>query len=162
MLYFAYGSNMSHARLCARIQQASSIGVYSLARHQLRFHKAGTDGSAKCDAYFTDSTDHLMEGVLFEIEETAIEILDRVEGLGAGYGRKTVTVFDGRQTLEALTYFATELDPSMRPFTWYKEHVLVGAREAGLSPGSIAGIEAVQAIRDVDRDREHRELAIYG
>ena len=96
----------------------------------------------------------------FEVEDLGLETLDRIEGLGMGYGRKTVTVF-GDRTLVAATYFATHLDPSMLPFTWYKQHVVIGAREARLSPSYIADIEAIPAIVDTDRRRERRELAIY-
>ena len=45
MRYFAYGSNMSIARLSERAPSAEVIGVARLRSHVLRFHKVGTDGS---------------------------------------------------------------------------------------------------------------------
>ena len=64
-LYFAYGSNLHPARLAARTPSCHALGRAVLARHVLRFHKRGRDGSAKCDAWFTgDPTDRLY-GVVY-------------------------------------------------------------------------------------------------
>ena len=112
MFYFAYGSNMSLPRLRARIRRARIVGVYVLPGHDLRFHKAGTDGSAKCDAYLTGSEGHVIEGVVFEVEDQGITLLDRIEGVGSGYGRKNITVLGDDGALPAVTYFATDLDSS--------------------------------------------------
>ena len=62
--------------------------------------------------------------------------------------------------VSALMYFATKVDSSLKPYCWYKEHVLVGALE---SPAAkyIAQIEAVETIDDPDVSRCERELAIY-
>ena len=43
MKYFAYGSNMSFARLQARVPSARSLGCYALRQHDLRFHKSGLE-----------------------------------------------------------------------------------------------------------------------
>jgi hypothetical protein len=56
MLYFAYGSNMSVSRLVARTPSAQPLGRCALRGHQLRFHKVGGDGSAKCDAFHTGNS----------------------------------------------------------------------------------------------------------
>ena len=50
MLYFAYGSNLSSARMAARVPSARVVARAQLPGHALRFHKVGRDGSAKCDA----------------------------------------------------------------------------------------------------------------
>ncbi|TNF88372.1 MAG: gamma-glutamylcyclotransferase, partial [Gammaproteobacteria bacterium] len=41
LYYFAYGSNMSPARLQARVPSARPLGVYRLKGHRLSFHKRG-------------------------------------------------------------------------------------------------------------------------
>lgn len=51
ILYFAYGSNMSSARLRARVPSCRPIGIAFLPGHELRFHKRSKDGSGKCDAF---------------------------------------------------------------------------------------------------------------
>ena len=161
MNYFAYGSNMAVDRLQERVSSVRLIGVYRLASHVLRFHKIGKDGSAKCDAFFTGSRSDVIEGVAFEIDRADVEVLDRIEGRGYGYETKTVRVTDADGDLEAFTYVATDIDEALHPFTWYKNHVLVGATKAGLSHGYVAWIEGVKAVRDPDQTREKRELAIH-
>ena len=79
MIYFAYGSNMSLRRLRRRVPAAEVIGTAALAGHTLRFHKAGRDGSAKCDAFFTGSRRDTIHGVVFRIDAAGKRALDRVE-----------------------------------------------------------------------------------
>lgn len=160
--YFAYGSNMSPARLLARTPSAHWIGSCHLPRHQLRFHKIGADGSAKCDALSTRHDDDEVLGVLYQLSVADLKVLDRVEGLGIGYDRRSVTVFDARgKQCEAFTYFATAIDPSLRPFDWYLRHVVNGARAASLPAGYIEEIAATEAIHDPDPKRRALELALY-
>ncbi|GAA3529263.1 gamma-glutamylcyclotransferase family protein [Zobellella aerophila] len=162
MKYFAYGSNMSLARLRERVPSARKMGTYTLRRHVLRFHKRSRDGSAKCDAYATNEDGDYVLGVLFDISEADKKALDGAEGLGRGYNEKKVIVVgqDGSVVL-AITYYATHIDDALAPYCWYKTHVLLGAREAGLPTAYIRQIEAVAALEDPDRERERRELAIY-
>lgn len=70
MKYFAYGSNMSEKWLQKRVPNAVRIGKYKLAVYQLLFHKASEDGSAKCDAFYTDNSSDIIFGALFEMNET--------------------------------------------------------------------------------------------
>lgn len=162
MFCFSYGSNMSLERLRDRVRSAQFVAVATLSKHRLRFHKASNDGSGKCDAESTGNPDDCVIGVVFEISEDEKPALDRKEGLGTGYDEREVEVVtsDGR-TLPSVMYFATNIDPSRRPYCWYKIHVLVGAQENSLPVEYIAQIEAVDADNDPDRDRCERELAIY-
>ncbi len=163
MKYFAFGSNMSSRRLRQRVPSAKPLGTYSLERHELRFHKYNEDGSGKCDAFFTGNNSDVVFGVLYEIDESEKAALDRVEGLGHGYNEKVVSIRGAEGNVEkAVTYYATKLDELLLPYTWYKEHVLAGAREANLPSEYIAGIEAVEAVRDPDRKREAEQHSIHG
>ena len=159
--YFAYGSNMSTRRLRARIPSAVYLATAVLRGHEMRFHKIGSDGSAKCDAFATGDSNHRLFGVLFGITAAEREVLDRYEGRGRGYERKPVVLDlpDG-DTVEAFTYYATRIDPALRPFGWYLEHVLCGAREHGLADSHVRLIETTPVIDDPDADRHERELAI--
>jgi len=161
-LCFCYGSNMSTERLRARVASARFVAVARLREHKLRFHKAGNDGSAKCDAEFTGDRDSCVHGVVFAISVVEKRVLDRIEGVGAGYEEKSVKVAaeDGR-ILSAIMYLATRIDSSLRPFAWYKRHVLAGAREHGLPEDYIARIEAIESKHDPDRGRSERETALY-
>lgn len=162
MKYFAYGSNMSLPRLRARVPSAEVHGVFELRAHVLRFHKVGMDGTAKCDAYFTGESADRVEGVVYVLDPNEVAALDKAEGLGNGYIKQTVELFDqqGRAT-QAFTYVATKVDASLRPLCWYRQHVVAGAKERGLSEDYLSAIESVEVIRDVDADRLRRELAVY-
>jgi len=162
ILYFAYGSNMSTPRLRARVPSARKTAVATLARHRLVFHKVSLDGSAKCDALETGDPLDVVHGVVFELPLVEQPALDHVEGLGQGYGSKRVSVsLPGGDTIEVFTYCATHTDSALRPYTWYREHVLRGAREHGLPADYIAVIESVPALTDTDSQRQARELALY-
>lgn len=162
MKYFAYGSNMSISRLKHRTPSARRLGYHILWRHILRFHKSSQDGSGKCDAYFTGNDDDCVFGVLFEIEAIEKPALDTVEGLGYGYQEKTVTLLspDGDK-VEAMTYYAINIDSSLNPYSWYLNHVLVGAKESELPEKYIAKIEAVKSIQDQDKNRDKKARSIH-
>lgn len=159
--YFAYGSNMSAKRMKARVPSAAVVGIGVLRGHRLVFHKVSNDGSGKCDV--TESESENVMGVLYEINEIEKLALDRVEGLNHGYDEKAINVeLTSGDVVSAVTYFATNTDPGLRPYTWYKRHVLEGAREANLPSEYTSVIEGISAIEDSDKLREASELAIYG
>jgi gamma-glutamylcyclotransferase len=162
LLYFAYGSNMSLPRLGARVASLRKLGVARLAGHRLCFHKVGRDGSAKCDVSASDDPQDRVLGVLFEIAAAERAALDRCEGLGQGYQIKTVTVtLAGGHQADAFTYYATRIDAGLRPFRWYKAHVLHGALEHGLPEDYVQAIRLVSAMDDPDPARHQRETALY-
>ncbi len=49
---------------------------------------------------------------------------------------------------------ADAIDDSLIPYTWYKDFVVDGARQHGLSEAYIANIEAVEARADPNYERE--------
>ena len=162
MLYFAYGSNMSTARLIRRVPSAILLGSAVLARHRLCFHKIGRDNSAKCDALFTGQEANLVLGALYRIDPVEKQYLDQAEGLGNGYETKQVTVLTtAAKKFEAYTYYATRTDPRLKPFHWYKNHVLRGAVQLDLPQEYRRQIEAVVSIDDPDPARSTAETAIH-
>jgi gamma-glutamylcyclotransferase len=162
MLYFAYGSNMSVRRMQKRIPSASALTTATLDRYRLAFHKVGRDGSAKCDVLTSPRSDELVHGVLYRIAPRHKSDLDAHEGLGHGYAEKRVAVTraDGTRC-DAFLYVATHIDAALKPFRWYREHVLRGAREHGLPAAYIARILATEVAEDPDAERHAIELAIY-
>ncbi|MDY6919679.1 MAG: gamma-glutamylcyclotransferase family protein [Pseudomonadota bacterium] len=163
--YFAYGSNMSVPRLQARMPSARFYCSAVLPGYQLRFHKKGADGSAKCDVVETGMPGHEVHGVVFEFDLRHKPILDRYEG--PRYRDKRVPVKTA--TGESLEVFLYEVgdkqaytDPRLQPFDWYKQHVLQGARAAKLPEDYIQeSILSVSTREDPDPKRERRELSIY-
>jgi len=153
---------MSIRRLRKRVPSTKFVSVASLVKHQLNFHKASKDGSAKCDALITHDEAHFVIGVVFDISESEKLDLDRHEGLGKGYNEKNVTVvsIEGK-SLEVFTYYATDIDPRLKPYHWYKEHVIRGAEEYELPQDYIQIIAATESIDDSDRSRQDVEMAIY-
>ena len=94
---------MFEARLRDRICSAKVIGTYKLQCHDLRFHKrSDKDKSGKCDAYETGNVADFILGRLFYIEESEECKLDKYEGLGTGYEKKSITVVMTSATLMML------------------------------------------------------------
>jgi gamma-glutamylcyclotransferase len=162
MLYFSYGSNMSSRRLLERVSSAHFITVATLYCHELRCHKVGRDGSGKCDAFETGERNHSVIGAVFDISASEKPCLDEKEGLGRGYEKKMVSLLaaDGRP-IEAVTYYATIIDPSLKPFHWYKLHVLTGAVEHGLPQDYIELFAQIESVPDPDIRRQKQETALY-
>ena len=162
MLYFAFGSNMSSKRLGERISSIRFISTARLDKHQLTFNKKSRDGSGKCDAVYTGDQDDRVFGVLFEIDESELKTLDKVEGVNFGYEQKDVNVTTSTDELQqAIMYSATDTETGLQPYSWYKEHVLQGAREYGLPEIYIQEIESVDTIPDPDIMRSEQEMDLY-
>ncbi|MCO8030813.1 gamma-glutamylcyclotransferase [Brevundimonas diminuta] len=163
--YFAYGSNMATARIQKRIPSAKPMGLAILSGHELRFHKRSKDNSAKCDAFATGNDDDAVVGVLFRFDPAERRALDAAEGAGKGYDARMVTVLNSRgRRRKVLTYLASPsaIDNTQKPYTWYKNHVLVGAREHNLPADYVAErIEAVEALEDPDTTRDRKERTTH-
>lgn len=162
MKYFAYGSNMSLARLQERVPSAVRHGVFTLVGHQLRFHMESDDGSGKCDAYQTNNEEDVVIGALFDMHEDDKVYLDRAESLGSGYDAKTVIVRNNLgETFEALIYFAIKINSSLKPYGWYLNHVVIGAIEMNLPAQYTDIIQATKSIEDLDTNRDAKQRSIY-
>lgn len=159
-LYFAYGSNMSTRRLRKRTPSAKPLGIGQILEHQLIFHKIGRDGSAKCDIHQTGRASDMVWGVLFAISTDERHRLDRAEGLGYGYEYKTVRVKSNESVIEAGAYYATHIDTSLRPFDWYLNFVLQGAKEHGLPNSYLNSLKSWSMVIDPDPERRKRNLSL--
>ena len=137
MLYFAYGSNMSSARLRSRVVSAELMGRALLKDRKISFNKRSRDGSGK--ANLVESPGAMTWGVLYDIDSQDLKTLDEVEG---GYERVTVRVWKTYgNVVEAVTYVSTNLTDDPRAYECYKELVLSGAREHNLPRDYIAFLE---------------------
>jgi gamma-glutamylcyclotransferase (GGCT)/AIG2-like uncharacterized protein YtfP len=160
--YFAYGSNMSIKRLSTRIREFIPVGIGSIERYKLTFHKASKDGSAKADCYFTNNLSDIIWGVIYSIPEDQIAKLDKAEGYKSGYDKKEIVVqMIDNTTLDVFTYFATAIDDMLHPFDWYKFHVLHGAKENSLPAWYIQQIQKIKTIPTTDTIKRIEELKIY-
>jgi len=162
LVYFAYGSNLLSARLHARVPGCLPLHTACLGGFELCFHKAGMDGSAKCNALRVPYRESVVHGVTWRLPGSEKPLLDAAEGLGRGYREAGVEVrlADGSR-LAVFTYLATHIDGRLLPFDWYREHVLAGAREWGLPQAYTDGIAAIPAVADPDSERAAREWALH-
>ncbi|NNE38679.1 MAG: gamma-glutamylcyclotransferase [Gammaproteobacteria bacterium] len=162
LLYFAYGSNMSMPRLTSRVPSARAITSAKLVGHNFTFHKISITGSGKCHIACTNNPDDIVWGIVFEILAIEKILLDEKEDLGRGYNVKQVSVSGKNgEIISAFTYYGLVLESSLKPFIWYKEHVLRGAEEHDLPPDYIKVIQAFKSIPDPDKKIHEHELSIY-
>ena len=163
-LYFAYGSNMSLRRISARVSSIEKVSIAYLSGYQLKFHKVSKkDGSGKCDVVDSGNYQDKVYGVLYKIRADELSELDRFEANGYGYKRQnTFVTTDSGENLEAEIYIATNIDPNIRPYYWYKEHVVRGAKENELPETYISMLNEVVCEIDPDTERQATELVIYG
>lgn len=146
-LYFAYGSNMSSARLRARIEGATSLGRARIADHRLVCNKAGKDGSGKANLVRAPAQEAW--GVVFRIARADWPLLDRCEW---GYRRVVRSVTsESDDALEVQLYLARPpLGEPPPPFEWYRAHMLDGALEHHLPESYVAAIRTWAVRPDED------------
>lgn len=163
MLCFAYGSNMSIRRLQARVPESRFLTVGWLQRHRLLFHKRSReDQSAKCDAFHTGDPDDWVLGVVYDIPDREKPVLDRIEGLGNGYDEALIRPqTTNGEPLEARMYAATDVASALVPYSWYRAHVLIGARENAFPDDYVERLLQTPVQHDPDSARHQHELAIY-
>ena len=149
MLYAAYGSNLHPARLAERIPSARLVGTAWLPDWSLRFHKRSRDRSAKCSILTGGEGVHL---AIFDITAEDKLVLDGIEGLGNGYAGIALNL---PRCGACVSYVAeaSHIDDTLRPYDWYRELVLAGARFHGFPDDYVRRIERVQAIPDPDSAR---------
>jgi hypothetical protein len=144
------------------VESARVISSGILEKYKLMFHKVSDDGSGKCDAFFTDEVNDKIFGVIYSIHKKDLNKLDSVEGCGYGYEKKDVFIekLNG-ETIEAFTYCADNIAEGLKPYLWYKYHILHGAVENDLPYEYISFIDSVNADVDPDVNRATVELSIY-
>lgn len=159
-LYFAYGSNLLSSRIEQRVGACAVVGTAYLARHELRFHKRGRDGSGKCNVFYTGDASHGVFGNIYELSRRQRLLLDDYEG--DGYGCTTLPVGFRSGEIHVYTYLAKEdhVVEGLRPFTWYKSIVVAGARHCAFPHAYVRRLESIRADRDPDGQREARHLCL--
>jgi gamma-glutamylcyclotransferase (GGCT)/AIG2-like uncharacterized protein YtfP len=152
-LYFAYGSNLNRADLhkwCVDRDlltlELNQVGIAELPDHKLAFsvHSQSRNGGV---LDIRESIGRCVEGVLFEVTQEQLSILDRKEGAPNFYQRIKVTVIDSNGNLvQAITYRVNPDNAGsyVQPSEDYLEVVKAGYRSFGISD---FGLEAAAANR---------------
>ncbi len=157
VLYLAYGSNLHPQRLTARVGEPLAARTVRLTGWALRFHKRSRDGSAKCD--IVPSHRGHIYGVVYTMTVAAKRSLDRIEGLGFGYALKELHA-PGLGNVTTYRATAAVIDSNLRPYSWYHQLVVAGARHHGFPPNYLSELTAVATMRDPDATRHRRELRL--
>jgi len=160
--YFAFGSNLSSARLLQRLPTAEVHCVATLDGHRLCWRKNGRDQSGKCDIDRTGDPGDLVYGVVYRVSVDDRFRLDEIETHGFGYERREAVVRTlGGDVLDVFTYYALDINYTQQPYNWYKEHVLRGALEHGFPAHYVEQIRVTPSMDDRDLERHQREMSIY-
>lgn len=158
LLYLTYGSNLHPSRLIERVGPVECAGKVCLPGWKLMFDKRGSDGSAKANLRAAPGSDADARAALYELDQKQYSILDRFEGAGRGYDSFWMDVIVDGEERSAVTY----LTPShwraetARPWTWYRDLVVAGARFHGFPESYVQVIEQVKASPDPDAERAAR------
>ena len=133
MIYFAYGSNMSHQQMKERCPSGRFIG-----RARLENYKFVYDGYSQkrkgAVANIIKAPDSVVWGGLFEINADNLARLDRYEGYSLkAYDRADdfTVVNDSNEKLRATSYFRTGLEVG-EPHEEYRSAVKCGALDCAL------------------------------
>lgn len=156
MDYFAYGSNLHPVRLESRIGMCQLIGVACLEQAALSFRKIGLDQSGKCDLIYPQSGIESVWGVVYRISTEQKTILDRHESLGSGYQLLNTEVIDLQQKRHSVfTYQVMPefIDPQLKPFDWYHELVMQGARHHRFPAEYLQQLKSAPFDPDPDQSR---------
>ena len=137
-LYFAYGSNLSSARMRERVPSARAAGVARLLGYRLTTDKAGRDGTGK--ANLTPAAGEEVWGLVWQLDAAHWPALDACEG---GYER--IAVDPEPAPARAQTYLSRQLTSDPVLAAAYKRFLVEGAREHGLPAAWIEALEALPA-----------------
>ncbi len=155
LFYLAYGSNLHRLRLADRVPSAKLVGPVELPGRRIAFHKLSTDGSGKANLLESGCEEDVAWGAVYQLAPAHVARLDRAEGLGNGYDRSRILVRLGETQYDCFIYSAarSHIDDSLRPYLWYKEFVLAGARYLCLPQCYIDSLARVESIDDPLEDR---------
>ncbi len=156
MKFFAYGMNMLGAKIMSLVTFPQYRGVGRLQGYQMRFNKRGhKDNSGNTNLVKTGNPKDVVYGVVYEFGDSYKGDIERAEGLGFGYHAETLTVQLEDESIKVTAYVADEGDINDRllPFEWYRDIVLLAAKQHGLPKEYIQYLESIQVTPDPDSAR---------
>jgi gamma-glutamylcyclotransferase (GGCT)/AIG2-like uncharacterized protein YtfP len=135
MLYFAYGSNMSHVQMDERCPGNSFVGPAKLVGYKFVYDGySGNRKGAVANIIETKDFKDIVWGGLFEISEANRDALDCYEGYSGGiYNRKEIYVHDSNyKKCKALVYYLRDGKEIGKPSEDYRNIILQGAKDCDL------------------------------
>lgn len=162
LYYLAYGSNLHPLRLRERVPSAKFLFITKLEQYQLFFEKLGQDDSAKCNIRQTGQSNDRVYAAMYQISAHHKPLLDKFEGLNAGYIDQQLRVQHGDRELACFSYIAQAqyIVDKLKPYHWYTALVIEGARYLQFPDDYVAGILSIEAKvdKDAERNRMHQAL----
>ena len=139
---------MHALRMQSRVPSAVSCEPASLMQYELRFHKRGSDGSAKCN--IVPNVDRQVFGVVYETLSAETVSLDKVEGSDYRRARLEVNGLNTSQNYKVFAYIArrSAIDDNILPEAWYHEFVVAGAVMHGLPDDYIRMLAEIKTLPD--------------
>lgn len=155
--YFAYGSNLLKERMVARAPSAIVRATGYIEGYKIKYNKRSKDGSGKCNLVKTEDDKDKVYGAVYDFLDEDKPTLDKHEGLGSGYNAEEIRVITNNGEIRAYTYVADDsaVDDSLRPYSWYKDFVVKGARQHSLPSEYISQLESFDADSDPDAEPEN-------
>lgn len=146
MLYFAYGSNMERVLLKRLCPKAKFVTAAALSDHELTFSGNSPMWGGGI-ASTRERPGHQIEGVVWEISEAERKALDEYEGFPGLYLRKEIQVRTrSGKVITAFAYLMENPGREMPPSKRYKQLLISGAEEHGLSEEYIAFLESIRPL----------------
>jgi hypothetical protein len=161
--YFAYGSNLHPMRLMERVPSSKLVAVVKHSHHSLAFHKKSNDGSSKCNLFSTGSESDLVYGAIYKLKSEHKNELDKFEGKGYGYIDSQITLVHEGKEYTCFTYIAQQshIVDNLKPYHWYKQLIVLGARHLQFPDLYISSIGSVGSVEDLDlKRRKEKEVLI--
>lgn len=151
--YFAYGSNLDSAAMAERCPSYITLGPACLDGYELAFtRRSRRSGTGVADIVPSPGSE--VWGVVYEIDERCLDLLDRKEGLGWAYDRIEVPVRlkDDGAIHHAQTYTVVTKERSpVAPSSAYLDGLISAARLGGLPDAYVTKLSAFKdgaAFRD--------------
>jgi gamma-glutamylcyclotransferase (GGCT)/AIG2-like uncharacterized protein YtfP len=132
MFYYSYGSNISEYRMITeRNISFKSRKLAILENYKLVFNKVSKKNCYLGFANIVESAGDIVQGALYEIDDSDIDIIDWFEGAKSKishYNRANVEVFCDNKKVEAVTYIAnpTMIRDNIKPDKNYLNYILEG------------------------------------
>jgi gamma-glutamylcyclotransferase (GGCT)/AIG2-like uncharacterized protein YtfP len=143
--YFAYGSNADAQRLENRIKRKIKGERAELKDYSLHFSKDNTLTDAYAD--IIKKPGEVVYGVLYELTDKEIKILDKFEGIGVkgdeSYARKVMKVLSNGKLYVAFAYIMSNKRNFEQPKDEYLEHIIKGFKEHGFNQTIIDKVKAI-------------------
>jgi cation transport regulator ChaC len=146
MLYFAYGSNMERVQFKRLCLKATFVASAALSDYELTFSGNSPMWGGGV-ATIREKPGKQVEGVAWEISEAERKALDEYEGYPGLYVRKEIQVRTrSGKALAAFAYIMEDPGREMPPSKRYKQLLISGAEEHGLSDEYIDFLESIRPL----------------